>query len=50
VFLGFFLLKTDFGISKILTDEYLASQAFQIRNMRGLTISLAAPDALKRLI
>jgi serine/threonine protein kinase len=41
-------LLTDFGISKILTDEYLASKAFQIRNLRGLTISYAAPDAMKR--
>jgi serine/threonine protein kinase len=41
-------LLTDFGISKILTDEYLASAAFQIRNLRGLTVSYAAPDALQR--
>jgi serine/threonine protein kinase len=39
---------TDFGISKILTNEYLASEAFQIRNLRGLTVSYAAPDSLKR--
>jgi serine/threonine protein kinase len=41
-------LLTDFGISKILTDEYLASEAFQIRNLRGLTVSYAAPDVMKR--
>jgi serine/threonine protein kinase len=41
-------LLTDFGISKILTPEYLASDAFQIRNLRGLTVSYAAPDSLKR--
>jgi serine/threonine protein kinase len=39
---------TDFGISKILTEEYLASEAFQIKNLRGLTISYAAPDSLLR--
>jgi hypothetical protein len=39
---------TDFGISKILTEEYLASEAFQIRNLRGLTVSYAAPDAINR--
>jgi serine/threonine protein kinase len=39
---------TDFGISKILTNEYLASEAFQIRNLRGLTVPYAAPDALAR--
>jgi serine/threonine protein kinase len=39
---------TDFGVSKILTDEYLASRAFQIRNIRGLTVSYAAPDVLHR--
>jgi serine/threonine protein kinase len=41
-------LLTDFGISKILTEEYLASEAFEIRNIRGLTISYAAPDIMKR--
>jgi proprotein convertase subtilisin/kexin type 5 len=41
-------ILTDFGISKILTKEYLASEAFQISNTRGLTISYAAPDALVR--
>jgi serine/threonine protein kinase len=41
-------LLIDFGISKILTDEYLASEAFQIRNLRGLTVPYAAPDALLR--
>jgi serine/threonine protein kinase len=39
---------TDFGISKILTQEYLASEAFQIRNVRGLTVSYSAPDVLLR--
>jgi serine/threonine protein kinase len=39
---------TDFGISKILTSEYLASQAFQIRNLRGLTVPYAAPDLIQR--
>jgi serine/threonine protein kinase len=41
-------LLTDFGISKILTDEYLASEAFQIRNVRGLTVAYAAPDVMER--
>jgi serine/threonine protein kinase len=41
-------LLTDFGISKILTAEYLASEAFYIRNLRGLTVSYAAPDVLQR--
>jgi serine/threonine protein kinase len=41
-------LLTDFGISKILTDEYLASEAFQIRTIRGLTVAYAAPDVMKR--
>jgi serine/threonine protein kinase len=39
---------TDFGISKILTEEYLASKAFQIVNLKGLTIPYAAPDVLQR--
>jgi serine/threonine protein kinase len=39
---------TDFGISKILTVEYMASEAFQIRNLRGLTVPYASPDAMKR--
>jgi serine/threonine protein kinase len=43
-----YFILTDFGISKVLTEEYLASKAFQIRNLRGLTIAYAAPDALKR--
>jgi eukaryotic-like serine/threonine-protein kinase len=38
-------LLTDFGISKILTDQYLASEAFQIRNLRGLTVTYASPEA-----
>jgi proprotein convertase subtilisin/kexin type 5 len=41
-------LLTDFGISKILTEEYLASEAFEIRNIRGLTVSYAAPDVMIR--
>jgi serine/threonine protein kinase len=41
-------LLTDLGISKILTEEYLASEAFQIRNIRGLTVSYAAPDVMIR--
>jgi serine/threonine protein kinase len=41
-------LLTDFGISKILTEEYLASEAFEIRNIRGLTVAFAAPDVMKR--
>jgi serine/threonine protein kinase len=41
-------LLTDFGISKILTEEYLASEAFAIRNVRGLTVSYAAPDVFMR--
>jgi serine/threonine protein kinase len=45
---GFNFLLTDFGISKILTAEYLASEAFQIRNLRGLTIPFASPDILIR--
>jgi serine/threonine protein kinase len=44
----FRFLLTDFGISKILTDDYLASEAFQIRNLRGLTVAYAAPEALNR--
>jgi serine/threonine protein kinase len=39
---------TDFGISKILTTEYLASKAFQISNVRGLTKAYAAPEVIKR--
>jgi hypothetical protein len=44
----YFFVLTDFGISKILTAQYLASQAFQIRNLRGLTLNYAAPDVMKR--
>jgi hypothetical protein len=44
----FRFLLTDFGISKILTKEYLASEILQIRNIRGLTIAYAAPDAMQR--
>jgi proprotein convertase subtilisin/kexin type 5 len=40
-------LLTDFGISKILTSEYLASEAFQMKNLRGLTLPYAAPDVIE---
>jgi serine/threonine protein kinase len=39
---------TDFGISKILTQEYLASEDFRVGNLRGLTVTYAAPEALDR--
>jgi serine/threonine protein kinase len=39
---------TDFGISKILTNEYLASEAFKIRNIRGLSMEYASPDVIRR--
>jgi serine/threonine protein kinase len=39
---------TDFGISKILTKEYLASLSFKTNKMQGISLLYAAPDAVVR--
>jgi serine/threonine-protein kinase len=37
---------TDFGISQVLSEKILASSAFTIINLRGLSINYASPEAL----
>jgi serine/threonine protein kinase len=44
---GVHCVLTDFGISKILSEENLASELFLIRNLRGLTVPYAAPETLR---
>ncbi|KAI3655523.1 hypothetical protein MP638_006936, partial [Amoeboaphelidium occidentale] len=40
---------TDFGITQILSEEILASKAFNIINLRGLSVSYAAPEAFSNI-
>lgn len=37
---------TDFGITQVLSEKILASSAFTIINLRGLSINYASPEAL----
>lgn len=39
---------TDFGISNIVSDRVVRVKAFEVRNMRGLTIRYAPPEAIIR--
>jgi serine/threonine-protein kinase len=36
---------TDFGITQILSEKILASRAFKVINLRGLSVHYAAPEA-----
>ncbi|KAI3660171.1 hypothetical protein MP638_002568 [Amoeboaphelidium occidentale] len=38
---------TDFGITQVLSDKILASRAFNVINLRGLSVFYAAPEAFK---
>jgi hypothetical protein len=37
---------TDFGIAQILSEKIIATKAFNVINLRGLSVSYAAPEAL----
>jgi serine/threonine protein kinase len=37
---------TDFGIAQILSERIIATKAFHVINLRGLSVSYAAPEAL----
>jgi serine/threonine protein kinase len=37
---------TDFGIAQILSEKIIATKAFHVINLRGLSVSYAAPEAL----
>jgi serine/threonine-protein kinase len=39
---------TDFGITHILTEELLQVKAFEIANLRGLSVGYAAPETFTR--
>lgn len=36
---------TDFGITQVLSEKILASRAFKVINLRGLSINYASPEA-----
>jgi serine/threonine-protein kinase len=36
---------TDFGITQVLSEKILATKAFNVINLRGLSIHYAAPEA-----
>jgi tRNA A-37 threonylcarbamoyl transferase component Bud32 len=38
---------TDFGITQVLSDQIVATGAFHVINLRGLSIPYAAPEALE---
>ena len=38
----------DFGISRVVTQESLAVQAFKVSDLRGASVSYAAPDVFFR--
>ena len=37
---------SDFGISRVITQEKVRVAAFQVSNLRGASIAYASPDAL----
>jgi serine/threonine protein kinase len=37
---------TDFGIAQILSERIIATKEFNVINLRGLSVSYAAPEAL----
>ena len=39
---------TDFGISNVVDDTILTVKAFEVKNMRGLTVKYAPPEAIRR--
>lgn len=39
---------TDFGISNVVEDKVLLVKAFEVKNMRGLTVKYAPPEAIIR--
>ena len=41
-------IVSDFGISRIINKEVMKVQAFEISDLRGVSISYAAPEALLR--
>ncbi len=41
-----FCVLTDFGISQIITDQIMKVQAFEIVQIKGLSMAYAAPDRL----
>lgn len=38
---------TDFGITQVLSENIVATKAFNVINLRGLSIAYAAPEAFK---
>jgi serine/threonine-protein kinase len=41
-------ILTDFGISRITSDEILAAKSFHVVNLRGLSWQYAAPEVIQR--
>lgn len=39
---------SDFGISNVVDNRVLTVRAFEVRNLRGLTIAYAAPEVIRR--
>ncbi|KAI3656234.1 hypothetical protein MP638_001690 [Amoeboaphelidium occidentale] len=38
---------TDFGITQVLSDKIIATKAFHVISLRGLSVSYAAPEAFR---
>lgn len=43
-----YCVLTDFGITNILSDKIVASQQFNVTNLRGMSARYASPEAFKR--
>jgi WD40 repeat protein/tRNA A-37 threonylcarbamoyl transferase component Bud32 len=38
---------TDFGITQVLSEKIIATRAFNIKNLKGLSVQFAAPEAFQ---